>query len=234
MLDKPKLNFLIDALMFICMMAIAGLAFLMKFILIPGKERLAKYGRGVELLLLGMDRHSWGTIHLALGLVLLGLLVLHIILHWNPIVGLFQRLVDNQKARQIIAPAFVIVSLLFLIAPLAVKPEIQEIGKGRSAHLESSNSGCGGCPENVAHDTGHRADGPSEIRGFMTLAEVSEKYNVPIHCLKTHLRIPESAPDTERLGTLKQACDFTMSDVEKDYGLHGFHFHEDLAYQSLF
>jgi len=52
---KGKLNFIIDALMFICMMAIAGLAFLMKFILIPGKERWAKYGRGVELSLLGMD-----------------------------------------------------------------------------------------------------------------------------------------------------------------------------------
>ncbi len=40
--DKTKLNFVVDALMFMCMMAIIGLAFLMKFILIPGKERLAK------------------------------------------------------------------------------------------------------------------------------------------------------------------------------------------------
>ena len=83
---KGKLNFIIDALMFICMMAIAGLALLMKFILIPGKDRLAKYGRGVDLSLLGMDRHEWGTIHLAIGLALLGLLTLHIILHWKAII----------------------------------------------------------------------------------------------------------------------------------------------------
>jgi hypothetical protein len=215
MLDKSRINFLVDALMFVCMMSIAGLAFLMKFILIPGKERLAKYGRGVELLLFGMDRHSWGTIHLAIGLVLLGLLVLHIILHWNAIVGLFQRLVGNQKARKIITPAFVLASLILLIAPLAVTPEIREIGKGHSAHFEAGNSGCGGCPENIAPDTSHRADGPTAIRGFMTLAEVSEKHNVPIHYLKTHLGIPVSAPDTERLGTLKETCNFRMSDVEK-------------------
>ena len=220
MLDKSRINFLVDALMFVCMMAIAGLAFLMKFILIPGKERLAKYGRSVDLLLFGMDRHTWGTIHLALGFVLIGLLALHIILHWNAIVGLFQRLVANQKARQIIAPAFVLASVILLIAPLAVKPEIQEIGKGRSAHLEGSNSSCGGCPENVAHETDHKTDGLMEIRGFMTLAEVSEKHNVPIHCLKTHLGIPASAPDTEKLGTLKETCNFRMSDVEKVIALY--------------
>jgi len=53
-----------------------------------------------------------------------------------------------------------------------------------------------------------------EIRGFMTLAEVSEKYNMPTQCLKTHLGIPVSVPDMEKLGRLKKNCNFTMSDVE--------------------
>ena len=213
MLDKAKLNFVIDALMFVCMIAIAGLAFLMKFTLIPGKERWAKYGRNVELSLLGMDRHEWGTIHLTIGFVLLGLLTLHVILHWKAIMGLFQKLVGNQNARRIILPTFVLTSLLLLIVPFAVKPDIQEMGKGLSGQLELSNIGCGGCPEIIVHDTGHKTDGSMEIRGFMTLVEVSEKHNVPIHCLKTHVGIPASVPDTEKLGRIKETCNFTMSDV---------------------
>lgn len=216
MLDKAKLNFVTDALMFLCMMTIIGLGLLMKFILIPGKERWVKYGRNVELSLLGMDRHEWGTIHLTVGIVLLGLLTLHTILHWKVIVGLFQKLVGNQKARRIIAPTFVLASLLFLIVPLAVKPEIQEMGKRRHSltGLEENILGHVGCLENVPYDTGHRADGSMEIRGFMTLAEVSEKYNVPTQCLKTHLGIPVSVPDMEKLGRLKKNYNFTMSDVE--------------------
>jgi hypothetical protein len=213
MIDKAKLNFVIDALMFICMMAIAGLAFLMKFILIPGKDRLAKYGRGVELSLLGMDRHEWGTIHLAIGLTLLGLLILHIILHWKAIIGLFQKLVDNQKARWMIAPTFAVVSLLLLFVPLAVRPDIQEMERGRSGQLALGATACGGCPENVARDADDKTNWEMEIRGFMTLAEVSEKHNVPTHFLRTHLGIPVSAPDTEKLGRLKGTYNFTMSDV---------------------
>lgn len=222
MLDKSKLNFIIDALMFLCMMAIIGLGFLMKFILIPGKERFAKYGRNVELLLLGMDRHEWGTIHLTLGFVLLGLLALHVILHWNVIIVLFSKLVDTKIERRIIAAVFLFASLFFLIVPLAVKPEIEELRRGEGHHehgplagLEAGKAGCGGCPELMMQENVHAADDPMKVRGFMTLAEVSRQYNVPTHCLKTHLGIPESVSDEQKLGQLRRTYEFSMSDVEK-------------------
>ncbi len=50
--------------MFLCMMAIVGIGMLIKFILLPGKEAAVVYGRKVDLLLFGLDRHAWGTIHL--------------------------------------------------------------------------------------------------------------------------------------------------------------------------
>jgi hypothetical protein len=43
-MDKGKINFLVDALMFLCMAALAGIGFLMKYVLIPGKEAWAVYG----------------------------------------------------------------------------------------------------------------------------------------------------------------------------------------------
>ena len=102
MVDKPKLNFTISALMFLVMMAMAGLGFLMKYVLIPGKDRWVKYGRNVDLTLFGLDRHQWGSIHLYLGLTLLGLLALHIILHWHQIVGLFHRLITPRRRKLVL------------------------------------------------------------------------------------------------------------------------------------
>jgi hypothetical protein len=37
-MDKPKLNFVIDAAMFLCLMTMAGLGSLMKYILPSGRE----------------------------------------------------------------------------------------------------------------------------------------------------------------------------------------------------
>ncbi len=136
MFNKAKINFVIDVLMFLCMMAIAGIGFFMKYVLIPGKERWVKYGRNVEIYLFGMDRHEWGTIHLILGLTLLGLLVLHIVLHWKMILNLYRCLIGSHIARRIIASVFIITCLILLIFPLIIKPEVQELGggEGRGRH----------------------------------------------------------------------------------------------------
>ena len=57
---------------------LAGIGFLMKFVLIPGKERFAVYGRNVDLFFLGFDRHEWGTLHLWLAFALIALMAVHI------------------------------------------------------------------------------------------------------------------------------------------------------------
>ena len=48
-MGKGKLNFVIDASMFLCLMAMAGLGFLMYYILPPGRKVWQKYGRNVDL-----------------------------------------------------------------------------------------------------------------------------------------------------------------------------------------
>ena len=130
-MEKGKLNLIIDALMFILLMAIAGLGFLMKYVLIPGKETFAVYGRHVELYLWGMDRHDWGAIHLYLAFTLLGVLVIHIILHWQMIVGLFGRLIASPKVRTRIAFAILLLTVILLYFPFLITPEVQERGPGQ-------------------------------------------------------------------------------------------------------
>lgn len=130
-MDRPRLNFVIDILMFMLLAALVGIGLLMKFVLIPGRERWAKYGRHVELYLFGMDRHDWGAIHFYLALILLGVLVLHLILHWTMIVALFQRLVTTPKARTILLGVLLLGSLLLIYFPFLVSPEVEDIGRGR-------------------------------------------------------------------------------------------------------
>jgi hypothetical protein len=95
MLEKSKINFTIDSLMLVVIMAIAGIGFLIKFILIPGKDRWLVYGANVELYWLGLGRHEWGTIHLWLGYTLLILLVLHMAVHVKWIISTYKRTVTH-------------------------------------------------------------------------------------------------------------------------------------------
>lgn len=136
-MDKSKVNLVIDALMFLCVMAMAGIGLLIKFVLLPGKDTWAAYGRKVELFLFGMDRHQWGTIHFIIAFVFLGLLALHILLHWKRILSFSSRLIGSNVARRIIATIIVVVSVFLVVFPLFVKPEVQEPErKGR--HLRES------------------------------------------------------------------------------------------------
>ncbi len=139
-MNKAKLNFVIDALMFLCMAAIAGLGFLMKYVLLPGRESMIKYARRVELSLFGLDRHDWGAIHLYLGFLLLALLVLHIVLHWQMIPGLFTKLVTNSRHRWKVALVYTVLAVALVLFPFLISPEVKNgtVGQGRryGAHGE--------------------------------------------------------------------------------------------------
>ena len=129
-MDKPKLNFVIDGLMFLCLMAMAGLGFLVKYRLPSGRDAWAKFGSNLQFSWLGWDRHDWGDIHLYLAFTLLGLLVLHVILHWQRILGLFQRLVPQPRLRYRIALIFLLLALLLIYFPFLITPDSKARGRG--------------------------------------------------------------------------------------------------------
>ena len=130
MFNKPKIKLVVDVLMFICMAALGGLGFLMKYVLLSGQEAQAVYGAKVDIYFLGVDKHERGTIHLIIAFVLLGLLLLHIILNWKPIVSMYQRLIGGQRVRKIVTAVFIIVSALLIAFPFMVTPQVQEKSGG--------------------------------------------------------------------------------------------------------
>jgi hypothetical protein len=140
-MDKPKLNFVIDAVMFLCLMAMAGLGFLVKYVLPSGREARAQYGSNLQFSWLGWDRHDWGDIHLYLAFTLLILLVLHIILHWSQVLGLFHRVVPDPRRRYRIALVFLILSLLLIYFPFLITPDSK--ARGRGAHRSQAGGPAG-------------------------------------------------------------------------------------------
>jgi hypothetical protein len=130
-MKKTKLNLIIEALMLLCVAGIGGIGLLMKYVLVPGYQRWDIYGRNVDLFFWGLNRHEWGMIHLVIAFVFLALLVLHNVLHWGVIVGIYRKLVPSRLARCIVAVILICLTILLFIFPVFVKPEVQERGPGR-------------------------------------------------------------------------------------------------------
>jgi len=121
------------------MIFLAIIGIVIRYTLIPGSERWEKYGENVELRIMGMDRHQWGLVHLAIGLLLVGLLVLHLVLHWKQIVCMVKMLIPNTAFRMVSVTIVLTLSTFIALSPLYVVPEIGEPIYGRRGQKEGQN-----------------------------------------------------------------------------------------------
>lgn len=215
------------------MSAVVGIGFIVKYVLIPGNQRWIVYGENVELHLLGMDRHEWGNIHLILGFVLIALLALHIIFHWKLIVSLYNRIFKSKGIYKILTIIFLTVCALFLLAPFFTTPEVIKIsqGEGRHATHQSTHYDSALDKKHMTETDKPESDKKEEtkehkeqkkhkhikskleIKGYMTLGEVSKEHNVPLKYLKTKLDIPQSTPHNERLSQIRKKYNIEMNEI---------------------
>jgi len=218
--------------MLIVMTTIVGIGFLIKYVLVPGMERNKLYGSDVELYYLGIDRHQWGTIHLYLGFILLFLLLLHIVFHWKQIVCIFKTMVFSRVWRIILSSLLVIFTIIFGILPLFISPEVEErvthnahyhkVGKGyHSEDVQHKNKTVIQPEEKITpikenkKKNKHNSHSKIEIFGYMTINEVSAKYNIPAADLASHLHLPVGNNNI-KLGRLKKQYHFQLSEL-RDY-----------------
>ena len=230
-IDKSKLNLIIDLIMFLLIMPIAGIGFLMKYVLVPGFERNVLYGNNVDLDFWGQTRHQWGSIHLILSIVFLALLILHTILHWKMIAGIFKRMFPTKAIRIVLVGLITVISLLSISFPLFVKPEMVEkeplhrnrhdnnsLAPGNSRETEFTKQQdsilVNGSPKTNQENKSsfHSSKEDIEVYGSQTLQYVADKYNVPVNVIASDLKIPETL-SKEKLGRLKKQYPFTMDDV---------------------
>ncbi|NBC83991.1 MAG: DUF4405 domain-containing protein [Bacteroidetes bacterium] len=235
-INKPKLNLSIDILMFIVMIPIAGIGFLIKYVLVPGFKRNDIYGRDVELYYWGIDRHQWGTIHLYLSFILLFLLLLHIVFHWKQIVSIFKNMVSARAMRIALTLSLIVFTIIFGILPLFITPEIEEgvshhahhneIGKGyysdeRQHKNRATEQPVAEKPQeleaagNNQENHNHINHSEIEIYGYMTINEVAEKFNISAQDLAKSIGVPVGY-NNEKLGRLRKKYGFQLNDL-RDY-----------------
>lgn len=229
---KPKFNLVIDLIMMAVMMAVAGLGFLMKFVLLPGYKVNEIYGNNTELYYLGLDRHQWGAIHLYLALFLVFLLLLHIVFHWDMIICIFRQMVKKRSLRIGFLAFIGILSLFLALAPLTVKPEVEELQRKHQRNkaldqvtdqvIETVNKTLPETPQEPI--PGKESNGSDQefrhrnqtagivVDGTMTLGELSEKYAVGVNELARAIGVPVEYSN-ERLGRLRKRYDFEMEDL---------------------
>lgn len=128
------LGLVIDCLMMLQMGALVGIGLVVKFVLVPGYERNVIYGRGAQLYALGLDRHEWGTVHMWIGVSLVVVLAVHIVLHWNRILGLLRGVSGSAGVRVAIAIGVLLLAAALASFPLWVAPEVETGKAGEGPH----------------------------------------------------------------------------------------------------
>lgn len=184
-MKKVHLNAVMDAL--------AGVAFVL--LMSTGAILAAQLpARSGPAELLGLTRHQWGAIHFVVAMVLIGVLAVHVILHWNWIIC-----VVRGKAREGSGGRFAlgIVAVLALLAVIVV-PQVSPV--------DSSST-----PPGVRHgadpDRGRGSASTDQmewVRGSTTLDEIERNAGIPYAGVLEELGLPTDLPGTTRLSDLHQ------------------------------
>ena len=227
--------------MFLLMMAIAGLGFLIKYILVPGFKRNEIYGNNTELYFWGYDRHQWGTVHLILGFILLLLLALHIILHWNMIKCILKKMIHIKKNRWFLSSILAIISIILLVGPLFIRTQImkdalnrEHYGRNettygnslRQNHLYYSTDNTANITEKKTGKRNNnqissnnatfteRSSYTVNVNGRVTLNQLAQKYNIPVNNLEDAINVPAGNSDIN-LGLLRKEYHFQLNEIRQ-------------------
>lgn len=90
-MDRPKINYFIDFFALISFL-ITSLTGIFIFLFLPGGIR---QGRFQELL--GIAKEAWNFIHIWSGILMLILVVIHLVLHWEWLVCMTKNIFGNSK-----------------------------------------------------------------------------------------------------------------------------------------
>lgn len=144
-------NAVVDALAFAAFVFLVVTGLIMRYSLPPGSGAKVAEHRGAVDVLWGFDRHEWGEIHFWIALALLGILAVHLVLHWRWVVSVVRGKTGGSGLRVGLA----VVALVLLLA-LALSPLFSEIQRTpRNSGLENPQPLS---TENVRHKRQHGRD----------------------------------------------------------------------------
>ncbi len=188
-MKRSKLNFTFDAIAFAGFVFLTTTGVLMRYTLPPGSRRFKT--------IWGLDRHEWGDIHFWISIVFLGLLAMHLVLHWRWIINI---ITGRPREGSGLRAGLGIVGIVGLLA-LATAPLLSPV----DTTLESLS---GRNLSSVQH-------GNVQVWGSMTLQEAEKATGVPAEHIIKQLGLTPDLVEDECLGDLRKMYGFTMDDVRQ-------------------
>ena len=206
-MKKHRLNFAVDLVTLLLMLAMVATGLIIRYVLPPGS---GGHDGGPALSVWGLSRHGWGAVHFWLAVAVAVVLLLHVALHWAWVCGVVRRWVVGSEAQGRKQPRDVRVAygvaligtLTVMVAGfvwLANRSVERTPGRAVDKHWAS-----------VLHEPG---DG--DIHGRTTLAEMAEKSGIRVETLKVLLHLPGETSADERLGRLARKYGFAVSDARR-------------------
>jgi hypothetical protein len=199
-MKRNTLNFWIDLISLFVMLGLMWTGLLIHYVLPPGT---GGRGGGHGLTLWGLNRHDYGSIHFYIALTLIGLMVVHIWLHWSWVCTTVKKLVGKESSVGTRGAAFGIALLLIITAlmfgTLLCAKKLVESSNRMTEH------------ENLDHGSLTS----SQISGQITLSQSAEIGGIPVEELILQLNLPSDVDVDERLGRLKRQYGFEIHDVRR-------------------
>ena len=209
-MKKTDWQYLVDTLLFLCVVGIVFIGFLMGLFLPKGPTALesAKY-------FLGLHRHQWGNIHFYLSIAFTALLIIHLIFSWRWIKSKSLQIFKKGWSSMLIVTA--IASILVLTIFWALYPRYpgayEDYGVRAGAKSKEHNPANEGLP--VHQETIFFEDGTVAIviTGQTTLRQVAEATGILVKDIAVELGLPAKISPNETLGRLRKQYPLTILGV---------------------
>ena len=209
-MKKTDWQYLVDTLLFLCIVGIIFIGFLMGLVLPKGPTALES-----EKYFLGLHRHDWGNIHFYLSIAFTVLVVIHLILSWKWIKAKSRQLFKKGWSTMLalIAAASVLVLLLFWTFYPRVPGAYEEYGigagkkQGQNRLLKEGYSASG---ENILLEDGTIG---IVITGKTTLREIEKVTGIPAKDIAAELGLPKKISPKETLGRLRKKYLFSLQEA---------------------
>lgn len=192
-MKRPAQNFVIDAISFAAFVFLAATGVIMMYILPPGS--------GHATTLWGMDRHQWGDVHFWIAIGFIGLLAVHLILHWKWIVCMVKgkQKQGQPEARTRVALGLVGVFALLALAAAPILTPTEQTQRGGAQHRAGSAE--------------HQAS--LSFDESITLAEIAYVTGIPAAHLTQRLALPAHVSPEESLHRLQARHHVGLEDVRR-------------------
>ena len=208
-MKKSDWQYLVDSLLFICIIGIVFIGFLLGLFIPKGPyvPESAKY-------FLGLHRHAWGNMHFYLSIAFSVFIVIHLIFSWKWI---------KTKANQIFKNSWPTLLTLTLITALAAPfliwsfwPKYSEVYADIDPGLRNKSAPASLYREAAGQDNEGSLDQGENyvvITGQMTLADMEKSTGISTAVFKEKLGLPKRTKSEETLGRLKKLYGFELLDI---------------------